>query len=524
MQPEPANPEPDSRQGGLLGTVLRGAGLAGGGYVAAQAINLGVYIALSRLLTPSEFGQYAAATVLIGFGLLITESGMHAAIIQRRDRLEEAQSTAAVATLIGGVLLALMNLAVAPLLGVIFDSSEVTALAASASGLIFIHTLSVAPNAILQRRFSFVRMFVIGPIEVIVFGAVAIFAAANDIGPWAMLAGQYAGALMATTLAWSFARWRPRLALVSFAMWKELASYGRHVLLSTTIIRFGEQAADTVIVGRSLGSAALGQYRYAFRIASLPFAVMLAAAAYVIFPAFARIAAERDRLESAFLRSLRWMATIGIPAGMILIPLGPSLAVLVFGDVWEPAGYAAVAMCAYAGASCITSSVVELLKADGQPSGLTRINIVITVTTAATMIAMIPLGLTAIAAGLSAGAVAGAAYAVRSAVRRVGIPVRPMMKEIYPPLLASILMAAVVLPLDRYVLEPGSHGTVQGLLLLAAEGLLAVAVYAVAVSAISPSHPRELIGLVRSRGGRSGALGEGADTDLVEELESTLMD
>jgi len=509
--------------GRLLGTVLRGAGLAGGGYVLAQALNLGMYIVLSRLLTPGDFGVYAAATVLIAFGLLFTESGMQAAIIQRQDRLEEAQSTAVVATVLGGILLGLVNLGLAPLLGAIFDSSEVTRIAAAASGLIFIHSVSVAPNAILQRRFSFVRMVIVGPIEVAVFGGVAIYAATLDIGPWAMLAGQYAGAVVATTLAWTFARWRPRMNLVSFAMWKELASYGRHVLISTTIIRLGEQTADSIIVGKSLGTSALGQYRFAFRIASLPFYVMLAAAAYVIFPVFSRIQDERGRLQAAFLRALRWMATLGIPAGMVLIPLGPPLAVLVFGDVWLPAGYAAIAMCAYAGASCITSSVIELLKADGNPSGLTRINSLITVTTAVAMIALIPLGLSAIAAGLSIGAIIGSAYAIHTARRVEEVPLGPMVAEIWPPVVASVVMAAAILPLDRLVLHPASHGTVAGLALLAVEALAAAGVYAVAVSALAPGLPREIAGLVRNRDWRERDGGE-ADTDIIDDLESRITD
>lgn len=494
----PAASEP---RGSLLRTVFRGAGLAGGGYMFAQALNLAVYIVLSRLLLPSEFGEYAAATVLVGFGVLITESGMQAALIQRKDRIEEAQSTAVVACVVGGLLAALAGLAAAPLLGLIFRSAEVGELAAASSGVILVMVLAVVPNAILQRRFSFLRMVVVDPVEVVVFGVVSILAASAGLGPWSLVIGQYAQMGSGAVLAWALVGWRPQLRDASMEIWRELVAYGRHIFISTSILRLGEQAADTLIVGRGLGTAALGQYRYAFRIASLPFYVLLAGAAYVIFPALASIADDAGRLRAAFLRSLRWMAALGFPAGMLLIPIGPALAVLVFGDVWHAAGVATIGMSLYAGGSSISSAVSELLKADGTPQPLVRMHTVTTVMVAVSLLALMPFGLSAAAAGLSIGSLAGAAYAIRVANRTSGIDLSAMWREVWPPFVAGTVMALALLPLDRFVLEPATHGTALGLALIAAEALLGAVIYLAALHVLAPGTPRELITTIRRRGG-----------------------
>ena len=502
MSPEPTSAgEPSGGGGsGLAGRVFRGAGLAGGGYLFAQILNLGVYVVLSRLLVPSDFGQYASATVLIAFGVLITESGMHSAVVQREDRLEEAKSTAVAATFLGGILFSLLALAIAPLLGVLFDDGEITELAAVSAGLIFVNSLAVVPNAILQRRFSPIRWTVIDPLEVVAFGIVTIILAERGMGPWALVIGQYAALTTSSVLAWGFARWRPAFVLMSYEMWRELAAYGRHILVSTAIHRFGVQTADTVIIGKTLGPASLGQFRYAFRVATLPYTVLLAGAGYVIFPALARIKADRERLRAAFLRSLRWMSVLGLPAGMILIPVGPALTVIAFGDVWYPAGQAAIALCAYAGASAITAAVSELLKADGVPAPLTRINLIITLVTAAAMLALSPLGLSAAAAGLSVGAVAGTLYSLRVAHRELGISIREMVPEIRPAVIAATVAALVVLPLDRFVFEPAEQGLVAGLALLLAEGIAYLLVYVAALRLLAPSHSREVLSMLRARG------------------------
>jgi PST family polysaccharide transporter len=486
---------------GLAKTVFRGAGLAGGGYIFAQALNLAVYVVLSRLILPEEFGEYAAATVLIGFGVLVTESGMQSALIQRKDRLEEAQSTAVIACVAGGLVAAAAGLAAAPLLGLIFGSSEVTALAAASSGVILVMVLGVVPNAILQRQFSFLRMVVVDPFEVIVFGVVSIVAASAGMGAWSLVIGQYAQMGAGAILAWTLVRWRPRLRLASMAMWRELVDYGRHIFFATSILRLGEQAADTLIVGKGLGTGALGQYRYAFRIASMPFYILLAGAAYVIFPALARIANDRARLQAAFLRSLRWMCALGFPAGMLLIPIGPPLAIIVFGDVWEAAGYATIGMCMYAGGSAISSAVSELLKADGSPEPLVRMHSVTTVTIALGLLALMPFGLSAAAAGLSLGALLGAAYSLRIAHKVCGVEPRAMWGEVWPPILAGAVMAFALLPLDRLVFEPATHGVLVGLGLIGAEAIIGAAVYLAALGIVSPGTPRELFSTIRQRGG-----------------------
>ena len=47
----------------MTARVIRGAGLTSGGYLFAQVLNLGVYVVLSMLLDPVDFGRYASATV-----------------------------------------------------------------------------------------------------------------------------------------------------------------------------------------------------------------------------------------------------------------------------------------------------------------------------------------------------------------------------------------------------------------------------------------------------------------------------
>lgn len=505
----------------LTRTVVRGVSLAAGGYLAAQVLNLAFYIALARLLTPEDFGEFAAATVLIGFTLLLTESGLASAVIQRRDRLEEAASTAAFATLVSGLGFSVLAVAAAPLVGAFFDSGDVAALAAASAGTIFLRTSGSIPDALLQRRFSFLRRLVIEPAQVVAFGVAAVIAAANGLGAWSLVIGQYVGFGVDALLSWILVRWRPRTSLTSFAMWRELVGYGRHVLVATIVLQAGDQAS-TAIVGRALGTGPLGQFRYALRLASMPFAMLLAGAAYVLFPAFSRIATEAERLRGAFLRSLRWICVLSFPAGLVFVPLGIPLAVIVFGETWRDAGVALIAMCLYPPGGMVSSVVSEALKAIGQPRLLTRMHGVTAALTVVSVLALVPFGLTAASAGLSIGAVGGAAYALVLMRAATATPLRDMLREILPPAGAATAAALGLIPLELLV-DAEAHATAAAVGLLIAEALVGAAAYVGLLAIVAPATARQLVAGGRTLLGRIARFrGPDPDEPEPEVLDETL--
>jgi O-antigen/teichoic acid export membrane protein len=479
----------------LTGTVVRGAGLAAIGFGLAQALTLGFYLALARLATPTDFGQFAAASIAISAGWLLSESGMLPAIIHRHDRIDEAASTAAVATVVSGAVFSLLALAVSPLIGSLFDSHRVGTLAAAMSGLMLVYNLRVVPEALLQRRFSFLRRMVVEPVRVVAFGVVAVIATSNGMGPWGLVLGYYSGAVSDVILSWSLVRWRPRFKQVSLSMWRELVGYGRHVVASHAVLRLGEQV-PVVLLGRFVGAGPLGQFRYADRIASTPFAMILAAGAYVLFPAFARIRDDRERFREAFTNSLRWLAVIAFPLGLLLIPLGPSLAVTLFGSVWRDAGNAASALSVYMVAASLISIVSEILKADGKPKLLVRVHALTGIAGAAAMVALLSFDLIGVALGVSIGAAIGAVYAL-SLVRPVlEIGWAQIARHLWAPALAALIMVAVLLPIDRLWLDPAAHGNPAALLLIALEGVVGLIAYSAVLSALRRTLFAELRSIV----------------------------
>jgi O-antigen/teichoic acid export membrane protein len=495
------------RHPGLTGTVLRGISFSGSGFILARGITLATYIVLARLITPTELGDFTAGTFIIGIGVLFGGSGMAAAVIHRRDRLEEAAATAVVATSAAGLLLTGLAVATAPLIGLIFDSDTAAAVAAATAGVLLLNSARVIPNALLQRRFSMLRRVIVQPAASLAFGVVAIIATSEGMGVWGLVVAQYAFAVTDFVLSWGLVRWRPQLRLSSVPMWRELISYGRHVLAGSLVRRVGDRV-PILAAGSFVGTAALGQFQYANRIVTTSYTLLGAGASYVVFPAFARISHDARRLRAAFLRSLRWMALVGMGLGLLLVPLGEPLAILVFGQRWAEAGEAIVALALFVPGRAIASVAGEAFKGAGVPAERTRASIVGVTAGILAMVALVPpFGLIGVALGVTADAVANGLYSIHRAHKSIGMPLGEMVRRIVEPLAAGVPMVLVLFALEEFVIDSASQPTGIGLVLLAGQAALGLLIYAVALRAISPSAASDFGRLVHSFRNRGRATG-----------------
>src|SRR5581483_4750945 len=346
---------------------------AGAGYVVSQVISFGAYLTLARLLTPSDFGVFAAAIVLVGVGQVVGESGMLAALIQRREGLEEALESAFVATLAGGLLLSALALAAAPLVGLFFHHHDTALVAAAMSATMLFRLTAIVPSAPLQRRFSFIRRVAIDPLGMLAFAAGSIIPAALGLGVWSLVIGVYSQLIVDLIGAWCFAGWRPHPRRASVRVWRELARFGRPVVLAE-VIRQAIPQLPVIALGRVAGAGAVGQFSYAQRVAQQPPDAIVSIGAYVLLPALARLAVDQRRFRAALTRGLRWMCAISFPLGMLLFALGTPAIVLVFGERWRAAGEAVIPLGVYAAVLALDSIGSEVWKSAGRTDMLPRMH------------------------------------------------------------------------------------------------------------------------------------------------------
>lgn len=497
-EPPAAGAQEDAPPPSLKKIVVRGVRYAGGGYVLGQAITLATYLALAKILKPSDFGVFAAGSLVVGIGSIAGESGMLAALIHRRGNVEAALNTALIANLVGGVLLTLLALALSPAIGALFHSDHVAVVAAVMSGCMLLRLAVIVPDALMQRRFSFLRRVVVDPVGMCIFAVAAIWTSLAGWGVWSLVFATYCQLAANVASAWMLVRWRPRPRLASIAIWRELTRYGRPAV-AAELVRRATLETPVLALGRFVGSAALGQFTYSLRVATQPFGSVVNVGSYVLLPAFSRISHEDTRFRDAFIRSLRWMCIVAFPLALLLLPLGVPAVVLVFGHRWHEAGQGAAVLGIYCAALTLDSVASEAWKACGRPDMLPRMHTLSLVLTVGFVLALTPFGLIGVTLGMSVSAVCVAMYATRGVARVVGLPLRDLVGEIARPLAAGLPMVLALFALDRFVVHAEQRRPVLGLTLLAAEALLGLTIYTVALYGLSSPFAKELRRLVSMR-------------------------
>jgi PST family polysaccharide transporter len=381
--------------------------------------------------------------------------------------------------------------------GLYFHSHEVGLVAAALSGVLFMDAATVVPDALLRRRFSFLRRGVIDPLNAIAYGAAAATLLAVGLGVWGLVIATYASGLFRVATVWLFTRWVPDLSLVSFAMWRELARFGRHIVASE-FLRQIRGIVNTALLGRYVGLAPLGEYRFGWRLATQAALPVTAAGAYVLFPAYARIADDPDRFRAAFLRSLRLFAAIAVPVSFALAPLGTQIAVAFLGEPWRVAGHVLAALAGVTAVFPLMTLANEVFKAANRPELVARVSLSLTVGMVACSIGFLPLGVTAVAAGVSLAHILTGGYAIRNVARVLSLPVKTVAAELIRPALASTAMAGALALFAALLVHVDGEPSSVRLGWLAAEACVGVLVYGLILRILAASTVRELTAALRS--------------------------
>ena len=490
---------PSSNEGSMRRKIGQVASASAAALIVGELITFGQVIALARLLSPAEVGVFTAGTVLTAFCTYFVEGGLRAGIVQRGGPIDDAAETVFRVTLVSGTLLTFGALAAAPVVALVFDNSTVGLVAAATSGSILLLALTNVPEAMLQRRFSVRRRIIVGPAMSLTFASVAVTLAACGWGVWSMVVGSYAASVVSVVCLWLICDWRPGHGHFSFKMWRELAKFGFPLMVAGLSYHI-KVIAEAVIVGRLLGAAHLGQYRYAQRIAEIPDKGISEVASIALFPAFSRISGDKERLRAAYLRALRWSMIGAAPLTALMIALGEPAVLIVLGKPWHEAGIAVVAMAGVGVGRALSGVSKEAIKGAGRTSLINWCTVAeVGGGLILVLILIRRLGLFGVGLALSITCVIVAIIEVGLARSVVEVPIKSLLRALAPPVPAAALACAVTLYLEHSVLHSDSHPEVVAIVLLALDVVVFGLVYLAALFLVAPTTMRQLMVAVLQR-------------------------
>ena len=315
--------------------ILRSSGWVAVSYGGRNVLSMLTMLVLVRLLEPKAFGLVALASVLILVLEHIQTSGVAAALIYRRRELERAAASALLFAPVTGLALYAACFAGAPLYARAFDAPELTDIVRVFSLLLVVRGFGTVPGAILEREMDF-RSRAKGELAAgFVQVSVSVGLAVAGAGVWSLVIGQLAAAGVQTAAFWLLVPWRPSPRRASWEILREMVRYGRFVSAGN-ILGIINRTVDNIVVGRLLGTTAVGFYAVGYRLADFPTAVIGHVVGRVMFPAYSFLQDDLAAFRRAFVQNLQRVALVALPVSVALVVAAEPIVLALLGAKWLP--------------------------------------------------------------------------------------------------------------------------------------------------------------------------------------------
>ena len=308
---------------------------AGGGRVLGQVFTWAITIVVIRLLSPSDYGLLAMATVFVSFLHLLAEAGLGYAIVQvpELDALKLRRIFGAVILI--DLALFLLQVAAAPAIAHFFEEERLVLIIQALALNHLLAIFAVIPDSLLARKLDFKRQSVIRLAGVIVGSLCTLGFAFSGYGVWALIIGNLVTHLLVTVAINVMA---PYLKWPDFSLkgMRSLVVFGGQVTASRVMWSLYSQA-DMFIAGKVLGKELLGLYSVAMHLASLPVQRISGIVNQIAYPAFAQAQHQPETVPAHMIKGIRMLSFFSFPVLWGISSIAQEIVAVLLGPKWEPA-------------------------------------------------------------------------------------------------------------------------------------------------------------------------------------------
>jgi PST family polysaccharide transporter len=320
----------------LTGQAFRGLSWSFLGAVGQAVLQFTAIAVLSRLVTAEEFGTAAAATVVTGLAVMLSQLGVGAAIVQARKLDGADVASAFVLASALGLVLAAVLVGVAPFVGPLVGLSADAPYIPLLSIVLVLGAASIVAQGMLQRQMRFRALALIDLVSY-AFGylGTAVVLALAGLGAAALVWGQVVQATVSALASYALVRHRirpPRPAVMADSA-RRLFGFGSAYSLSQ-LGNWMANNGDNLVVASTLGPAPLGIYARAYQLLVHPANLIGSVSDKVLFPAMSRIQDDHRRLTRAYVSVNSLIAMITVPASVLLFVLAPEIVLILLGPGW----------------------------------------------------------------------------------------------------------------------------------------------------------------------------------------------
>lgn len=435
---------------GLKETTIKSVGIVYGMVAFTKLLNLLALVVLARILFPEDFGLVTISAVIIGIITLFKDFGLSAAFIQRRTDDDEAADIVFWSNIALRLILYAVAFLVAPFVADFFGEPLVDPVMKVASLSFVIEAFSSAHSAKLTKNLEFRKITMVAVSTSIVVTISTVAFALLGFSFWSLVLGGLVGEPVGVILYWRVCKWRPK-ARFDRRVAKDMFTYGRDVV-GINFLGFGVRNLDNFVVGKVMGSVALGTYTLGRRFGLYSATNIVSILGRVLFPAYAKLQAQKERIRRAYMKTFYPVSMLAFPAAIGLIVLSREFVGFVLGPNWTEVEAPLRILSVYGlfySLSAIGSNIFLALKRQDVPLKILAVEV-------AFMLAFIYpathyYGLLGTAAFVTLTIAAGSAASVVLVTRLLSVGAKDMGRMIGIPFASSIVMAVILVAVKLFL-------------------------------------------------------------------------
>ncbi|MFC5552248.1 MOP flippase family protein [Massilia aerilata] len=430
-------------------------------------------VAFARLLAPSDFGLVAMAGVLLGFIDIFKDLGTGTALIRDKDLSEERLSSVFWLNTAFGLGMTLAIVALSPLAAVFYHEPRVQGVLMAMAPSFFLSALGIVQSSLLTRQMAFVKLAKIELAAALLSYMVGMVAAVLGQGVWSLVYQVLTNTLLGVVFMWGASGWRPKM-LFRWLEVKPIMSYSLN-LTGYNVFYYFAQNVDNLLIGRFLGTEALGLYDLAYKLMSFPMQAISSVFARVMTPYYAQAQDDLPRFRQAFLQVGSAIAFVTFPLMIGLLAVRGHFVLTVFGPNWMPVA-TLLAMFAPLGAiRSVLTTTGSIYIAKGRTDLQLRWGVLSNLIVFAGLAIGLHWGAVGVAAGFTVTALLLLYPNFAIPMRLIDLPFRQMMAALIPSAVCALLMFATIVGADMLFQDRMSPPT--ALMVLVALGMASYTLY-----------------------------------------------
>jgi O-antigen/teichoic acid export membrane protein len=426
---------------------------------------------LARLLVPDDFGIVMLAAVAIAVLETLTAMNYALALVRRPEITRALYDTAWTMNILRCLLLGVIVAATAEWQAGLLGDPR-------AGPILMVVALNIALDGFtsvglirLQREMRFDLLFrfqVVGKLAAFV---VVLALAVTLQNYWCLVLGNLASKLITVPYSYWLAPHTPRLSLKHA---RELLHFSKWMVAVNACMVVEAQIANLAL-GRFVGVRALGMWGVSYQLAAVPVTELAVPIRQPIFAGYAQVQHDRPVLRGHYLAGFGLLAAAVVPLSVGIALVSPQLEPLALGPNWVGAA-PLIAICAlYALVECLAHFTGAIFYIHDAQDRMARIYAALMALRIACVIpgAML-FGLHGVGAAMLATSLVGFVVWHWRTAQLLEMPATAVVAELWRPLAAAAVMAAVVIALQLALpAASGAAGLLGQLLLLAATGAAA---------------------------------------------------